>query len=61
MADALSQKYEDEGSIFSLSFIVPDWLQAVCQEWIQEPKSFASDPATTEQGSDSPRVLLALG
>jgi hypothetical protein len=29
MADALSQKYEDEGSLFSLSFIVPDWLQAV--------------------------------
>jgi hypothetical protein len=29
VADALSQKYEDEGSIFSLSFIVPDWLQAV--------------------------------
>jgi hypothetical protein len=29
MVDALSRKYEDEGSIFSLSFIVPDWLQAV--------------------------------
>jgi hypothetical protein len=29
VADALSQKYEDEGSLFSLSFIVPDWLQAV--------------------------------
>jgi len=38
VADALSQKYEDEGSIFSLSFIVPDWLQAVCQEWLQDPK-----------------------
>jgi hypothetical protein len=24
VADALSQKYEDEGSLFSLSFIVPD-------------------------------------
>jgi hypothetical protein len=24
VADALSKKYEDEGSIFSLSFIVPD-------------------------------------
>ena len=32
--DALSQKYEDDGSLFSLSFIVPDWLQAVCQEWL---------------------------
>jgi hypothetical protein len=30
VADALSQKYEDEGSLFSLSFIVPYWLQAVC-------------------------------
>jgi hypothetical protein len=28
VADALSRKYEDEGSLFSLSFIVPDWLQA---------------------------------
>ena len=25
--DALSRKYEDEGSLFSLSFIIPDWLQ----------------------------------
>jgi hypothetical protein len=29
LSDALSRKYEDEGSLFSLSFIVPDWLQAV--------------------------------
>jgi hypothetical protein len=29
VADALSQKYEEEGSLFSLSFIVLDWLQAV--------------------------------
>jgi hypothetical protein len=39
VADALSRKYEDEGSIFSLSFIVPDWLQSVRQEWLQDPKS----------------------
>jgi hypothetical protein len=26
---ALSQKYEDEGSLFSLYFIIPDWLQDV--------------------------------
>jgi hypothetical protein len=39
MADALSWKYEDEGSIFSLSFIVLDWLQDVRQEWLQDPKS----------------------
>ena len=29
VADALYRKYEDEGSLFSLSFIVPDWLQAI--------------------------------
>jgi hypothetical protein len=29
VADALSKKYEYEGSLFSLSFIVPDWLQVV--------------------------------
>jgi hypothetical protein len=39
VADTLSQKYEEEGSLFSLSFIVPDWLQAMRQEWIQDPKS----------------------
>jgi hypothetical protein len=39
VADALSRKYEDEGSLFSLSFIVPNWLQAVRQEWLQDPKS----------------------
>jgi hypothetical protein len=39
VVDALSRKYEDEGSIFSLSFIVPDWLQVVRQEWLQDSKS----------------------
>jgi hypothetical protein len=39
VADALSRKYEDEGSLFSLSFIVQDWLQAVLQEWLHDPKS----------------------
>jgi hypothetical protein len=39
VADAISQKYEDEGSLFSLSFIVPYWLQDVRQEWLQDPKS----------------------
>jgi hypothetical protein len=35
---ALSRKYEDERSLFSLSFIVPDWLQVVRQEWLHDPK-----------------------
>jgi hypothetical protein len=39
VVDALSRKYEDEGSLFSLSFIVPDWLQVVHQEWLHDPKS----------------------
>jgi hypothetical protein len=32
VADALSRKYEDDKSLFSLSFIIPDWLQAVLQQ-----------------------------
>jgi hypothetical protein len=39
VVDALSQKYEDEGSLFSLSFIVPDWLLAIRQGWPHDPKS----------------------
>jgi hypothetical protein len=39
VVDALSRKYEDEGSLFSLSFIVPNWLQVVRQEWLHDPKS----------------------
>jgi hypothetical protein len=39
VADALSRKYEDDKSLFSLSFIIPDWLQAVLQEWLHDPKS----------------------
>jgi hypothetical protein len=38
VADALSRKYKDEGSLFSLSFIAPDWLQDVRQEWLHDPK-----------------------
>jgi hypothetical protein len=29
VVDALSRKYKDEGSIFPLSFIVPNWIQVV--------------------------------
>jgi hypothetical protein len=39
VGDALSKKYEDEGSLFSLSLIVLDWLQVVHQEWLHDPKS----------------------
>jgi hypothetical protein len=57
--DALSRKYEDEGSIFSLSFIVPDWLQAIRQEWLQDPKSSHLIQQLQVQFSSFPRVLLA--
>ena len=39
VVDTLSRKYEDEGSLFSLSFIVLDWIQVVFQEWLHDPKS----------------------
>jgi hypothetical protein len=58
VAYALSQKYEDEGSLFSLSFIVPDWLQAVRQECLISQK-FAANPTIAVQCSRFPRVLLA--
>jgi hypothetical protein len=37
VVDALSPKYEEDRSLFSLSFIVPDWLQDVRHEWLQDP------------------------
>jgi hypothetical protein len=37
VVDALSRKYEEEESLFSLSFIVANWLQVVRQEWLQDP------------------------
>jgi hypothetical protein len=39
VVDALSRKYEYEGSLFSLSFIVPYCLQVVRQEWLHDRKS----------------------
>jgi hypothetical protein len=38
VVDALSRKYEEEGSLFSLSFIIPYWLQVVHQKWLQDHK-----------------------
>jgi hypothetical protein len=38
VVEKLSRKYEDEGSPFSLSFIVPNWPQVVRHEWLQDPK-----------------------
>jgi hypothetical protein len=61
VVDALSQKYEEEGSLFSLSFIIPDWLQAVCQEWLQDPKSSHLIQQLQTKSPAPPRVLLAPG
>ena len=33
------EKMKMKGPFFSLSFIVPYWLQVVRQEWLQDPKS----------------------
>ena len=38
VVDGLSQEYEEDGSLFSLSFIVLDWLQVLRREWLQDLK-----------------------
>jgi len=38
MDDALSRKYEEDGSLFSLSFIIKNWIQEVLQKWLKNPK-----------------------
>jgi hypothetical protein len=59
VVDALSRKYEDEGSLFSLSFIVPYWLQVVRSGMATRSQNFTSDPTIAGQFSSFPRVLLA--
>ena len=34
VADKLLMKHEEEGSLFSLSCLVPEWLEEERQEWI---------------------------
>ena len=36
--DALSRKYDEEVSVFALSFLVLDWLHEACQEWSKDAK-----------------------
>jgi hypothetical protein len=38
VVDALSRKYEEEGSLFLLSFTVYDWVNEVYNEWFIDPK-----------------------
>jgi hypothetical protein len=59
VVDALSRKYEEEGSLFSLSFIVADWLQVIHQEWLQDPKLSLSDPTIATRSSSLSGILLA--
>jgi hypothetical protein len=54
VVDALSQKYEYDGSLFSLSFIVPYWLQSVHQEWLHDPKSLHLIQQLQSNASASP-------
>jgi hypothetical protein len=61
VVDALSQKYEEEGSLFSLSFIVPRLAPSYVPGMASRSQKFASDPTIADQGFGSPRVLLALG
>jgi hypothetical protein len=37
VADALLRQYEDEGSLFALSLLVPNWNEEVRQEWFTHP------------------------
>jgi hypothetical protein len=58
VVDALSRKYEEEGSLFSLSFIVSDWLKEVHQEWFQDPK-LSPNPTIATRSSCIFGILLA--
>jgi hypothetical protein len=59
VADALSQKYEDEGSLFSLSFIVPRLAPSHSPGMATRSQKFVVDPTIAVQCSSFPRVLLA--
>lgn len=37
--NALCKKYEEEGSLFSFSFIIIDWLKVVCHECFEYQKA----------------------
>jgi len=39
VVDALSKKHEEEGSFFSLSFLVASWMNEICNEWFTNPKT----------------------
>lgn len=34
IVDALSRKFEDEGSLFSLSSPILEWVEEACHEWL---------------------------
>jgi hypothetical protein len=38
VVDAFSKNHDEEGSLFSLSFMVPNWLQEIHQEWSANAK-----------------------
>jgi hypothetical protein len=55
VVDSLSRKYEEEGSLFSLYFIVANWLQSIHQEWLQDPKRFHLIQQLQQDSQASPR------
>jgi hypothetical protein len=59
VVDALSQKYEYKGSLFSLPFIVLYQLQDAHQEWLQDPKISGIIQQLQSQFSSFSKVLLA--
>jgi len=55
LAGTLSRKYETEVSLFSLSYIIFDWLNAVHYEWFQHPKISIMIQQLQQDSNTSPR------
>ena len=34
VVDALSRQHEEDGCLFALSLLVPNWIEEVCQKWL---------------------------
>jgi hypothetical protein len=59
VVDALSRKYEEEGSLFSLSFIVVDWVNEVHNEWFTNPNISSLIQQLQHDSNASPGIHLA--
>jgi hypothetical protein len=54
VVDALSRKYEEKGSHFSLSFIVVNWLNVFHHEWFQDHKIYGLIQKLQQNSNASP-------